>query len=836
MLSPHQVLCGRFQVEALLGEGGMGQVWEALDLELREHIAIKAIRSDIAGAPGVLSRFKREVYAARKITHPNVCRTFDLECHTPTNDGASPEPAESTTFLTMELLRGETLARRLRRAGPLGLDQVYMLALQVANALQAAHDVGIIHCDLKPANIFMTGTETRLRAVVTDFGIAKVIQAQDETSSPILAEAPTLPGAIAGTPMYMAPEQFQGRHCTAGTDIYCYGLVLYEALTGERASPYSRSQTDRKKEIKGGAAATAEAVTVPAIEPHWNALLDNCLKIDPEERFSDVQQVLDMLHAMPSPYSPGIATDGSGRALPRSPTSRLVPPTPAKKSPLDTFRRHRKLWLAALALILVFAGVFAGVLSRYGRTIFTSQSAADIPSVAVLPPVAAGNDPALTALSEGVADALTNNLAQVSGLRVPSQTAVRSLGKTLDVRSASHQLDVAHIVAGSITKDADTLHLQIELVDAKTEQQLWGQIYTTKPDDLAALEGDIAQEVAFRLQMEANRTSAGKTGHEHETVPASEEAYQKGRAAMAGRTPEGFDQAVAYFQQAIDADPQNASAVAELAQCFTLMAYNYNRPEPPLALLNHAEDTARRALRMDSASAEAYTTLAEAELLRDYNWDSAERDYKRAVELDPGYLNGHVQYALHVLTAQGRFAEARAQYAYADRVTQKSISTQVSEALTAYYEGRFQDSATRAEEIRKQAPGIWFVAELLAGNYIAIGQPEKAVALLTSATVGSGDASSVRDAMLGIAYARLGKKDEAIKQLQRIERPGASGLNYTLATLSAAVGLNDKAMDHLDKAYTNKESDILFIKVDPLLDPLRQDARFQKLLSKMNLH
>jgi serine/threonine-protein kinase len=227
--------------------------------------------------------------------------------------------------------------------------------------------------------------------------------------------------------------------------------------------------------------------------------------------------------------------------------------------------------------------------------------------------------------------------------------------------------------------------------------------------------------------------------------------------------------------------------------------------------------------------------LAEAELLRDYNWTSAERDYKRAVELDPGYLPGHVGYALHLLTPQGRFAEARGQYAYADRVTPKSIGPQVSEALTAYYDRRFADSAAQAEEIRKRVPGIWAVVEILAASYISIGQPEKAVALLTNTPVVSGDTSSARDAMLGIAYARMGKRDEALRQLQQIERPGASTLNYTLATLSAAVGLNDKAMNYLEKAYANKETSILFVGVDPLLDPLKQDMRFQQLLSKMNL-
>ncbi len=834
MLSPHQVLCGRFEVQAFLGEGGMGQVWEALDLELRESIAIKTIRSDIADAPGVLARFKREVYATRRVTHPNVCRTFDLESHV-NPEGASAGAAGKIIFLTMELLRGETLAHRLRRAGPLPPDQLRVLALQVANALRAAHDAGIIHCDLKPANIFMTGSESRLRTVVTDFGIAKVIQFPDETMSPLLAEGATGAGGVAGTPPYMAPEQFQGRQCTAATDIYCYGLVLYEALTGQRLSPYSRPHTGGGKESRGpsadGTASATGTIEIPVIDPHWDFLLENCLKIDPAERFGHTQQVLDLLMTMPIPNSPsaGLAGRASGSALSNHSSAAALPPPSAVKGWLALLRPSRKFWYAAAILALVLSAA----LVRYRKLIFASTSIDAAPSVAVLSLVNVGNEPDLNARSESFADALTNDLARVSGLRVPSQSVVRGLGKTTDLRSASQQLGVDHVVTGSISREGDELHLQVELVDAKTELQLWGQSYTSKPAELASLEKDIAQEVAFRVQMEAKR-SAGRVAREHTPVPAAEEAYRKGEEAMAERTPGGFDKAVKYFEQAIDADPQHAAAIAELSRSYSNMAYiHYNGIEAPDALLNQAEETARRALRIDTTSAEAYGSLAAAELLKDYNWTAAEKDYKRAIELDPAYLPGHVEYALPLLTAEGRFAEAQGQYGYADR-EKASLGAKVSEALTAYYERRFEESVAQAEEVRKQAPGIWIVVELLAANYISMGKPEKAVALITSAP--PGDAGSVRDAMLGIAYARLGRKDKALSLLRRVNSSGETGINYHRACLAAALGLNDEAMNYLESAYTNKESDILFVAVDPLLEPLKKDPRFQLLLSKMNLH
>ena len=254
MLSPHQVLCGRFEVQAFLGEGGMGQVWEALDLELRESIAIKTIRAAIlpirrecwrASSGKCTQRGRRN--PPRRLAGRSIWRVMSIQVAL--RRGA----AGKITFLTMELLRGETLAQRPRRAGPLPPDQLRVLALQVANALYAAHEAGIIHCDLKPANIFITGSESRMRTVVTDFGIAKVIQFPDETASPLLAEGATGAGGVAGTPLYMAPEQFQGRQCTAATDIYCYGLVLYEALTGQKKADSPLPHADWWREGFNGA-------------------------------------------------------------------------------------------------------------------------------------------------------------------------------------------------------------------------------------------------------------------------------------------------------------------------------------------------------------------------------------------------------------------------------------------------------------------------------------------------------------------------------------------------------------------------------------------------------
>ncbi len=823
MLLAHQVLCGRFQVMSYLGEGGMGQVWEALDMELSERIAIKTIRSEIVDAPGVLARFKREVQATRRVTHPNVCRTFDLECHMGQDGPASA--TDNITFLTMELLRGETLEQRLSRTGPLPPEQSRLLAVQVAGALQAAHEAGIIHCDLKPANIFLTGAEDRLRAVVTDFGIARVMQ--PETSAATIGVSTTLTRGVMGTPLYMAPEQFVGRQCTTATDLYAFGLILHEVLTGEKASPLSRLQ----KELEASRSGTSGASTpnnIP-VEPHWSAILSECLKTDPAERLANAGEVLDLLKMLPGAEISSGARGGTQRTLQRTSVVPLLPAEPAAAARRG-FRLSQWAWIGSGAVVLALVAGIA--LAWYDRYV-SSRSAAAIPSVAVLPLVSQGGGADLSSVAEGVGDDLTNELAQVSGLRVSSGSVVRSLGKLEDVEKASRQLGVDHVVTGSIAKGADGFHLRIELVDTRTEAQLWGQSYTSTQAQLTGIEGDIAQEVAFRLQMQAQ---AGHGAAQRHTVrPAAAADDQQGRNAMADRTPEGFEKAVTYFQQAIDADPQDAAAMAELAHCYALMAYNYNRPEPPLALLHQAEETARRALQLDSTSAEAYSSLADVEVLQDYNWTAAEKDYKRAVELDPKYIQGHLSYALHVLTPLGRFAEARAQYAYADAVPVKTIGVDVDEALTACFERRYQASIDQANRRLQQMPGNWVLIEILSIDYIEMGQAQKTLDLLTSTAATSADAKVVKDVMLGVAYARLGRKQEALKQAEEIERSGELTLPYAFATLWAAIGDQDKAMEYLNRSVANRETSVLFLGVDPLMDPLRSAPGFHDLMAKLNL-
>lgn len=816
-LEAHRVLCGRFEVLSYLGEGGMGQVYEALDRELHQRIAIKAIRGEIAGAPGVLSRFKREVYATRKVTHPNVCRTFDLECHVPVDSDATA-PEGKITFLTMELLQGETLAQRLQRAGPLPVGQVHNLAVQVAHALLAAHSAGIVHCDLKPSNIFLTGTGLDLRAVVTDFGIARIIRSNDLISLSQSLAPETLSGFAGGTPAYMAPEQLERAQCTPRSDIYSFGLVLYEALTGKRLFPLSCGPQElyHRLELAGG--------TPQSRSMSWAKLLSSCLQANPEDRFTHIQELLDALQDVTM-----ISSDSRPPATSDLKWRRFVQFVPR----LVSSKMVRNLWIGGVIVAAILAAFFL----IDGKATSRSPAEAAIASVAVLPFDSPNGDSDLTVLGDGIAENLTDSLAKVTSLRVLSQATLTGLGKNLDLSTLSQRLHVDNIVRGSISKASTGIVVQVALVDAHSGTHRWGQSYIRKQSELPSLQEDIFLEIAFLLRPNANSSPNYLNPHQKTESAAAQEAFRRGQAALLPRTAASAEEAARDFQQAIDVDPQYAPAFEQLSECYLVMANKYNKPEAPRDLRSEAERAALRALELDGTSAAAYTNIAMVRILRDFDWDAGEANFRRAIQIDPANVTAHTSYAFYMLTARGRFAEARTQYAYADRSGSKTAGIEANQAIAEYFARNYEDSVRRAETVRKSHPEIEVLVELLADDYLGMNQPGKAVALIRSSNSSFEDTQLSRKAMLGVALARQGQRAKAreiLAEIERFTKPNFT-LDFHLAALAAALGDKNRAFSYLEMAYDARHVSILFAGVDTLLDPLRSDPRFEEILTKLNL-
>jgi serine/threonine-protein kinase len=604
---------------------------------------------------------------------------------------------------------------------------------------------------------------------------------------------------------------------------------LYEALTGGKPSPTDCSPVELQKRIKE-AGFHSKGLEFE-IDSKWSVVLSGCLQADVRNRFAHAQQVIDLLTTVP--------VSSSGRP------SNNKPGRNDKEGPGTSGNQFTGSWFAlsqwkpgvryAAVILMLF---FLVAIIRYLPRSRHPQNTITVPSVAVMPVVSPNGNAHLNHLSDSITTALTNDLAEISGLKVRSQTAVRNLGKPMDFQSAGRQLDVDSIVAASVSKESDRLLLQIELVDAHTGVQIWGEAYNRTEMDLDALQKDIAQEIAFRLRLKVDNTPGQRIERQHATTPAARAAYLKGQDAMAEHSSAGFDRAVNAFQEAIDDDPHYALALAELANCYTLMAYNYNQPEATIPLLTKAKESAHRALRLDSTLAEAYASLGDIEALSEFDWPNAEQNYKRAVELNPAYLPAHISYALHLLTPLGRFEEARAQFAYADRVTTRTVRIDASLALASYFARRYDESIQKALSVKRQFPDFSVIDEILAENYLARGEPTKVMSLLGPSRPALDDARAVKGIMVGIAFAKLGQRRKALVQLRQIEASESPGfsLDYEVAALAAAVGDNRKAFKYLEKSYAYRDTSILFLNVDPLMDPLRSSVRFPQLLRKLNLH
>ncbi len=424
----------------------------------------------------------------------------------------------------------------------------------------------------------------------------------------------------------------------------------------------------------------------------------------------------------------------------------------------------------------------------------------------------------------------------MSGLRVPSQSTIRDLGDATDIHRIRRTLNVDTVVNGTIVNAGGEPTLQIDLVDLRTGFQLWGQSYTRKEMENPALAQDIAQEITFQLRARSDRGAAQKQSHLHSSIPAADKAFLQGQSALAEHTYAGFERAVKFFQQAVDADPNYGEAMAELSRSYALMAINNGRPEAPLDLLSQAEGTARQALRVDSTLAAAYTSLAQVEILRDYNWDDAEDNFKRAEELEPDYVPAHDSYALHLLAAKGRFAEARAQLTYAEAEKPKTLGTSLTEAVVAYFSRNYDRSLRQVQQIRGQFHTSAVAIELEAQDYLALNSPAQALKVLVEAPADPSAPPELRDALRGIALARMGQREDALAKLKRLEKSDRNvDSSYYIAALCAQLGYKDKAFSYLAKSRKDRQANMLFLGVDPLMDPLRSDPRFKSFLSTLNL-
>ena len=787
------IVAFRFRIVRYLAKGGMGELYEAEDLELRERVALKTILSQIAEDERSIVLFKREVHLARQVTHPNVCRIYDVFRHR--FAAGNDRPANEVVLLAMELLHGETLADKLRRDGRFATAEILPVVRQMADGLTAAHRVGVVHRDFKSHNVMLvkpTRADEQIRAVVTDFGLAWR-SAQDESTN--LSMSLSAENEISGTPAYMAPEQVEGGPVTPATDVYAIGVVLYEMLTG--ALPFV-GDTPLKTAIKRlHEPPPSPRLHLPDVDPLWEATILRCLARRPEERFASAGEVVSAVEGAHGEQ----AAAGHGRQ-----------------------RWPGAVWLAlALMVLATLVGGYL-VYARY------AAAHAGITSIAVLPLSNSSNDPGQDYVSDGLSEALINRLSQLQGLKVvANSSSSRYKGQNADPQDVARALDVTAILAGRVSQRGDSLSISVELIDGRDRTQVWGEQYVRKAADLYQVSADISRDVAAKLQLRSAADQQSPATREMRN-PKAYELVLKGHFHRAKGGMEDRQKASEYFAQAIAADPGYALAYADLSDIQRSLVSS-GRLDPN-EYLPKARAAAQKALELDEGLADAHYVLANL-MTYAWEWADAEREYTRAIELNPNLALAHRWYAVY-LRLRGRHEQAITEISRARELDPLSpgVNATVGYVLTS---ARRYDQAMEALKATTELDRNYPYTHLFYGHtYAAQGKYLEAVAAYQQAIALGLDTPSTQ-IFLGAAYARGGDRGRALEVLTRVRSSQEHVSAGELAILLAALGERERAFASLEDAYLARDIQLQYLGVEPGFDPLRADPRFQNLLQRVGL-
>jgi len=687
-------------------------------------------------------------------------------------------------------------------AGPFAPRKALGHALQITHGLAAAHEKGIVHRDLKPENIFVTKDG---RVKILDFGLAKLDpQPGDDSASHLPTTAgETQPGMVLGTLGYMSPEQVRGKPADARSDIFSFGAILYEMLSGERAF-HGDSAADAMSAILMKDPPDL-SVTNRNISPGLERVVRHCLEKSPEERFQSARDLAFGLESL---------SDISGLA-----------PVGVKTVSAARLRRSRILLLAAASAVVLLA---------VGGVTFLHSRGKPVDSIAVLPFVNGSRDANAEYLSDGITESIINRLSRLSHLRVTARSTVfHYKGRDEDPQKIGRDLNVRAVVSGKVIQRGDTVSIHADLVDVGTGSQMWGDHYERKASDIQSVQEEIARGISEKLRLPLTGEEKQRLTKSYTANPDAYQLYLKGRYAWEKRSESALQQSIEYFQQAIEKDPGYALAYAGLADSYAVLsAYSIQSPGESFPRVRAA---ARKALELDDRLAQAHATLGIAFMNYDRNWSSAESEYKKAIALDPGYATAHHWYGL-LLMALGRFDESLAQLRRATELDPFSIAIQGNLSRMFLFARQFDRAVEACRKAVAIDPNLG-VAHIYAANVYeaakmtreAIAENETAARLLGHTPYGL--------MALGRAQALSGRREAALATVE--EMKGLSAHRYVspafVAMLLRHVGDKDQILDWWEKACEDRIFEAIFLKVDPANDDLRDNPRFAALLRKAGL-
>jgi len=774
-LARGSIFAGRYEVVEELGEGGMGIVYKALDKELREPVALKLLKPEIAADEKTIERFRNELKIARKITHKNVCRMHDLNRE------------EETYYITMEYVSGEDLKSLINRIGQFTVGKAVFIAKQICEGLVEAHRLGVVHRDLKPQNIMI---DKEGNAHIMDFGIARSLRAKGITGT----------GVMIGTPEYMSPEQTEGKEVDGRSDIYSLGVILYEMVTGktpfEGKTPLSIAMKHKSEE--------------PPDPKKINPL--KCLEKKKEKRYQRVEELISELNKI-------------GKSVPT--TERIIPKGKIRTKTISKANWKNLILYSSASLLLILL-ILASVY-------FFKGSRGKIESIAVLPLKNLSGVPEQEYFADGITEELISSLTQIKALkRVISRTSVMKYkGALKTIPEIARELGVDAIVEGSVSYAEQRVRITIQLIEAKSDRNIWSKSYERNLSNILVLQSELARAIAREIKVVLTPEEAARLGRARPVNTESYQLYLKGRHFWNKRTKESISKAIESFEKAIELDPNYALAYVGLADAYNMLG-SYNLL-PSNEAYPKAKAAALKALEIDDTLAEAYTSLAWVKYRFDWDWFGAEADFNWAIGLNPSYATAHQWYGA-LLRDMGRFEKARVEIERAQELNPLSLPINTSLGFLFYCERQYDQAIEQCKKAIQIDASFPWVHDVLGVSYLQKGDFEQAIKELQKAVKLSGSSPEYL-ADLGYGYARAGEKSEALKIFEELQEQSKHKYvpQYEMALIYAGLGQKGEAFAYLEKACDARSGSLFLLKVDPRLDSLRSDRRFLSLLERMDL-
>ena len=786
---------GPYNILGQLGRGGMGEVYLAEDTRLGRKVALKFLSARLVHDNWAKRQMVKEAQAVAMLEHPNICTVHGLE------------EVDGHSFIVMQYVEGETLATLLRRQRTDGASAL-SFAQQIASALAEAHAHGIIHRDIKPQNIVVTADG---HVKVLDFGLAKSVQrkrggALDESSRVSQSQM------VVGTVSYMSPEQLRAERLDFRSDIFSLGTLLYELFAG--GNPFARAS----------AAETISAIltTQPPplgsvshdVSPGLERIVDKCLKKDRAGRYHSASELLYALGTL--------GQEDSSR--PR-------------------LRKYLSLAAFALILLLFTLSAFAYVQLRSAQSPAVSPGetaaragqtpASPAHSLAVLPISQEGAGENVDYLADGLTESLISELSSVPELRIKAYTSVSGYkGKTADPQSAGRELGVDVVLSGKIIRRRNTLVLHSRLVRTADGSQIWDGEHPINLEDFLSPRNDIVKRVidSLELRPQGERTVLASRGTEN---PKAFRQYMLGRYYWRNRDEENINKAIGYFNEAIKLDPVYAQAHAGLADSYVLLSTVSFGKTPTEEAMSKASAAAKEALALNDNLPEAHTSLGVVSLRYDWDWENAEREFKRAIELKPDYAPAHYWYS-SLLIITGRREEAVAHSEIARKHDPFSPPSVMNVCRTLSLSRQYDRAIACYDKLLEKQPDYDHAQYLRGLVYQRSGRNKEALAIFQRLYKRN---RALAGAALGYAYGKAGKAEEARKVLFEMEE--LSKRRYVppqeFAIIHIGLGDNDSAFMWLEKAYQEHFPTLAYLAVDPIFSGLHSDARYAELLKRLKL-